>query len=244
MNHTFFLFINVIKNGEFALKVKVFFFCILFLLFLNPLHSSSRKVLSSYHADYSLMPDNELSEKYKRELKNAFVSNYSYQAVMSIPRSEIKGYSADEILQKLDQMGGIDKECYGVSYIDANNGKRKPVFKKAYLYNDGRNLLIKDKTAGVINFDFSQEKYGSLSSAKCIVCKNPDNILLREIKKNEAGIFVLIDEKEDKIQLYVLIQCSYSPKKYKFLTKIVEKAIAARVMELENWFYRMLCQTK
>ena len=190
------------------------------------------------------MPETEISENYKSDLKNAFNSKYSYQALMIIPRSEIKGYPPEIILKKLDQMGGVDKECFGVSYIDANNGKRKPVFKKAYLYNEGKNLYIKDKTAGAINFNYIQENFGSIYTAKCIVCKNPDNILLSEIKKNEAGIFVMIDENADELELYVLIQCSYSPKKYRFLTKLVEKAISARVMELQNWFYRMLCTGK
>ena len=85
---------------------------------------------------------------------------------MIIPRSEIKGYPPEIILKKLDQMGGVDKECFGVSYIDANNGKRKPIFKKAYLYNEEKNLYIKDKTAGAINFNYIQENFGSIYTAK------------------------------------------------------------------------------
>ena len=74
-----------------------------------------------------------------------------------------------------------------------------------------------------------------------VLNKTPDNIFLQGIKKNEACIFVFLEETEEGANLYVLIQTKFSPLKMKFVKKIVENAVSARVIELQNWFYRMIC---
>ena len=74
-----------------------------------------------------------------------------------------------------------------------------------------------------------------------VITKNPDNIFVRGLKKNEAEIFVLMQEDSEKIRVYALIQCSYSPIEHKFLKSFVERAVTSRVLEIQNWFYRMLC---
>ncbi len=201
-----------------------------------------------YGSDYSLLPETSISEEYKNRLKNLFEVNYCFQSVMSIPATKAKGYTCAQMLKKLDQMGGLDKECYGVSYINAD-GERKAMFKKAELSRNGHELYIKDKAAGGLNFDFRVEEkaFGEgqkLYAVTAVLNKNPANILLRELKKDEAAIFVLMKEDSEKIELYVLIQCTYSPMKYRLLKRIVENAVMSRVLEVQNWFYRMLCQEK
>lgn len=221
---------------------------LLFLLTFSFFCYSQSNFCHSYRPDYSLLPDISFSEDYKEKLRKLFPVNYCFQSVISIPREAARGNTCGEMLKKLDQMGGLDKECFGVSYIDAD-GKRKAMFRKSELSRNGHELFIKDKTAGGLNFDFFVEerpfsegyKYYAVTA---VLNKNPSNILLREIKKGEAAIFVLMKETPDNIDLYVLIQCTYSPMKYKFLKKIVENAVMARVFEVQNWFFRMLCETK
>jgi hypothetical protein len=224
---------------------KFYYFLLLFLILFNAQIFSQPSFSHSYKADYSLLPDDEISKQYPHKLEKLFSVNYCFQSVMKIPRADASGYSCSQILQKLDQMGGLDKECYGVSYVDAE-GKRKALFRKSILDNENHELYIKDKTAGGLNFDFNVDKFydGNVFAVTALLNKNPANILLREIKKNEAAIFVLMQENNEEINLYVLIQCSYSPLKHKFLKRIVENAVMARVFEVQNWFYRMLCEPK
>lgn len=235
MSHTFFLYPDMKK------------FNFLFLLILISVNCFSKPNFThSYQADYSLMPRDEQSVFYSKKLKNLFPVNYCFQSVVRIPREEAKGYTCSQILKKLDQMGGLDKECYGVSYIDGYSGVRKAMFKKSLLDEKNHELYIKDKTAGGLNFDFKVDEYfdGNVFAVTAVLNKNPSNILLREIKKDQAAIFVLMQENKEEINLYVLIQCTYSPFKYKILKRIVENAVMARVFEVQNWFYRMLCEPK
>ena len=234
MSHTFFL----CPMKKFTVFV--------FLIYISINCFSQPKFSHSYQADYSLMPKDEQSAFYSKKLKNLFPVNYCFQSVLKIPRENANGYSCSQILQKLDQMGGLDKECYGVSYIDGNTGVRKAMFKKSLLDKENHELYIKDKTAGGLNFDFKVDEYfgGNVFAVTAVLNKNPSNVLLREIKKNEAAIFVLMQENQNEINLYVLIQCTYSPFKYKILKRIVENAVMARVFEVQNWFYRMLCESK
>ena len=53
-----------------------------------------------------------------------------------------------------------------------------------------------------------------------------------------------MQENDSNIDVYALIQCSYSPIEHKFLKSFVENAVTARVSELQNWFCRMLCDEK
>lgn len=222
---------------------KSFFSLLLALILTCSSAYSQRSFSHSYRADYSYLPDNQISKNYAQRLEKLFTVNYSFQSILEIPRSEAKGYNCSQILKKLDQMGGLDKECFGVSYTDGESGKLKPMFKKSILNEDEHELYIKDKTAGGLNFDFCVDQYfeENTFAVTALLNKNPSNVLLREIKKNEAAIFVLMQETEASINLYVLIQCTYSPLKYKFLKKIVENAVMARVFEVQNWFSRMLC---
>lgn len=202
-----------------------------------------RKILHTYEADYRLFPDSPYKNKYIKKLSNNYQVKYCVQSIMRIPRQDNKGYSCAQILKKLEQMGGVDKECFGVSYIDSNTGERKPVFKKVIYNEENGKLYIKDKAAGGLHFTVGIDQYHNKETTyvvNAVINKHPDNIFVRGIKKNEAEIFVYMEESDEFISVYALIQCSYSPIEHKFLKSYVEKAVNARVKELQNWFYRML----
>ncbi len=223
---------------------KILIINFLLLFFLSTVFSNERQILHSYSSDYSLFPETPIKDRYIYRLENSYPVRYCVQAVYDIPISEAKGYTCEQVLHKLDQMGGLDKECFGVSYIDANNGIRKPIFKKSIYDEKEGKLYVKDKAAGGLHLDVRIDRYfndGKTYVVNGIINKRPDNIFVRGIKKNEAEIFVLMQEKADVISVYALIQCSYSPLDLRFLKSFVENAVTARVLEIQNWFYRMLC---
>jgi len=192
-----------------------------------------------------LFPETPYTNKYVKKLNSNYDIHYCVQSIISIPKKDAKGYNCEQILQKLDQMGGIDKECFGVSYIDGKTGERKPIFKKARYDFEKNTLYIKDKAAGGLNFDVGIDTFqnsGNIYVVNAIVNKRPDNIFVGGIKKREAEIFVFMQEESEVINVYALIQCSYNPLEHKFLKSYVESAVTARVLELQNWFYRMLCK--
>ena len=207
--------------------------------------SFERKIQHSYCSDYSLFPEIEHKDKYIKKLTENYEVHYCVQSVFSVPKAEACGYSCDEILQKLNQLGGTDKECYGVSYVEPDTGKRKAIFKKSEYDAEANTLYIKDKAAGPLYFDVGIDRYknnGNVSIVKAIVNKKPDIIFVRGIKKNEAEIFVLMQENDEWINVYALIQCSYNPLEHKIIKTLVESAVSLRVVEIQNWFYRMLCK--
>ena len=209
-----------------------------------PLFSIERNSVHSYNADFSLIPESQFSDTFIRKLSSIFEVNYCYQSVTEIPKSEIQGYDCGQILKMLDHMGGLDKKCFGVSYIDSNTGERKPIFKKSRYDKKTGELYIKDKAAGGLYFDLSIDKFVSGSTiyaVTAVVSRTPSNIFVRDIKKGEAAIFVLMQEEAESVKLYVLIQSSYSPLKHWLLTSAIESAISGRVIGLQDWFYRMLC---
>ena len=222
-------------------------FCILFifsLLFFSAGFSLEKTIIHSYNADYSLFPDASFKNSYIHKLSSNYDIHYCVQSKIKFPKNEAKGYTCEQILKKLDQMGGVDKECFGVSYIDAKSGERKPIFKKAKYDVQNRTLYIKDKAAGGLNFDVdinSLKNNGNTYIVNAVINKKPDNVFVRGLKKGEAEIFVLMQEEVSSVTVYALIQCSYSPLDHKFLKSYVESAVTARVNELQNWFYRMLC---
>lgn len=222
---------------------RIYLIVLLFLIML-PLYSIERNSMHSYNADYSLLPESQYSEIFVRKLQGIFNVNYCYQAITEIPKSEVKGYDCGQILKMLDNMGGLDKKCYGVSYIDGNTGERKPLFKKSKYDKKTGELYIKDKAAGGLYFDLNIDKKissNTIYSVMAVVSRTPSNIFVRDIKKGEAAIFVLMQEEETNVKLYVLIQSSYSPLKHWLLTSAIESAISGRVIGLQDWFYRMLC---
>ncbi len=197
-----------------------------------------------YGPDYSLFPDIAYRDLYIKKLTNRYSVSYCFQSVMEIPKAEIKGYSCRDILDRLDQMGGLEKECYGVSYIDGNTGVRKPIFKKSRFDRSCNELYVKDKAAGNLYFDVQIDRFtnaNSIYAVSAVLNKTPSNIFVRELKKNEATIFVLMNETPDTVQLYVLAQSHFSPLKHKIVTSVIESAISGRVEAIQNWFYRMLC---
>ena len=214
------------------------------LLLISNLNADSRKITHSYHSNYTLFPEFEYRNTWIRKLSSNYDIRYCVQSVYEIPKSEAKGYSCVQILDKLDQLGGLDKECYGVSYIDANTGERKPIFKKSTYNKDTHELYVKDKAAGGLHMKVDIETFNNIDNSyivNAVIIKNPDNIFVRGLKKNEAEIFVLMQEDSEKIKVYALIQCSYSPIEHKFLKSFVERAVTARVLEIQHWFYSMLC---
>lgn len=216
----------------------------LFLILLAlPFYSIERISMHSYNSDYSLIPESIYSEAFVTKLKTIFDVKYSYQSVTEIPKSDLQGYDCEQILTMLDQMGGLDKECFGVSYIDGYTGERKALFRKSRYDTKTGELYIKDKAAGGLYFNLDINHFTSSESVyavTAIVSRTPSNIFVRDIKKGEAAIFVLMQENEESVKLYVLIQSSFSPLKHWLLTSAIESAISGRVIELQNWFYRML----
>ena len=229
------------------MKKSVFAFVFMLLTF--GLFAVEQRISHSYCPDYSLFPDNTYKNYYEKKFLTSFEVNYCVQSVFEVSKAEVVGYSCRDIIKKLNQMGGLDKECFGVSYIDGNTGERKPIFKKSSYTetapgkNEGE-LYVKDKAAGGLYFDVSIDEYmnNNPTYAVCAVLnRSPTNFFVRGIKKNEAGIFVLMQETEASIKVYAVMQCTYCPQKHRFLQSFVENAVSARVLELENWFYRMLC---
>ena len=214
-----------------------------------------QRISHSYNPDYSFFPETKYKDYYIKNFLTSFEVNYCVQSIFEIPRGEAAGYSCEDIIQKLDQMGGLDKECFGVSYIDANTGERKPIFKKSsFVYSENINnsgeLYVKDKAAGGLYFDVNIEKFieekksieeNNVYAVCAVLNRSPTNFFVRGIKKNEAGIFVLMQETDSLIRVYAVMECTYCPQKVRFLQSFVENAVSARVLELENWFYRMLC---
>ena len=225
------------------MKKTILFISILFILFSN-INADSRKIMHSYTSNYTLFPQFEFRNSWIRKLSSSYDIRYCVQSVYEIPKNEAKGYTCAQILDKLDQLGGLEKECYGVSYIDANSGERKPIFKKSTYDKDTKELYVKDKAAGGLHMKVDIQTYNSVNNSyivNAVISKNPDNIFVRGLKKNEAEIFVLMQEESEMIKVYALIQCSYSPTDHKFLKSFVERAVTARIVEIQNWFYRMLC---
>ena len=96
-----------------------------------------------------------------------------------------------------------------------------------------------------MNFDVGIDTYknnGNIYIVNAIINKKPDNIFVRGIKKREAEIFILMREDEENISVYALIQCSYSPLEHKVFKNLVESSVTLRVIEIQNWFYRMICK--
>ena len=144
-------------------------------------------------------------------------------------------------------MGGLDKECFGVSFIDEKSRERKALFKQA-VFNQNEGLLyVKDRAAGGLNFDVAIDTYktnGNIYAINAIINKKPDNIFVRGIKKREAEIFVFMQENDETVSVYALVQCSYSPLEHKIIKNLVETSVTLRVVEIQNWFYRMLTGKK
>ncbi len=207
--------------------------------------SYESQICHSYKADSSLFPQTVYTEYYKNKLSTEYPVRYCVQSVFDIPKNEANGYNCEQILNRLDQLGGLEKECFGVSYLDENTGTRKAVFKKSRYDKLSHELYIKDKSAGGLYFDVNVDKYnneGKLFIVRAILSKTPDNFFVRGIKKKEAEIFVLMQEKQDSVTVYSLMQCSYNPLNHKFVKSFVESAVTARVGALQEWFYRMLCK--
>ncbi len=222
---------------------------VLVLFIINSVFAINTRITHSYSSDYSLFPENNLKDFYIKTQLNSFPVNYSVQSVLSIPKTEAKGFSCEQILSKLDQMGGLEKDCNGVSYIDGNTNERKALFKKSEYtvsqdnINKGE-LYVKDKAAGGLYFDVSINKYVDNETYYVvygILNRSPTNFFVRGIKKDEASIFVLMQESDTDINVYAVIQSSYSPANHRFLRSFVETSVEVRVIEIENWFYRMLC---
>lgn len=232
--------------------MKRFTLLLLLIFTINNVFAIDFILTHSYSEDFSLFPDNNLKDYYIKTQLKSFPVNYSVQSVLSIPKSEAKGFSCDQILSKLDQMGGLEKDCNGVSYIDENTKERKALFKKSEytVSQDNKNkgeLYVKDKAAGGLYFDVSMNKYVDNATYYIvygILNRSPTNFFVRGIKKDEASIFVLMQESEENINVYAVIQSSYSPANHRFLKSFVETSVAVRVTEIENWFYRMLCLGK
>ena len=232
--------------------MKKITFAILLFFIINSLSAIDAKIVHAYSSDYSLFPENKFKDYYIKNQLNSFPVNYSVQSVLSIPKADAKGFSCDQILSKLDQMGGLEKDCYGVSYIDPNTNERKALFKKSeYSVNENNQnkgqLYVKDKAAGGLNFDVSINKFDDKETYYVVyglLNKSPTNFFVRGIKKDEASIFVLMQESDNDINVYAVVQSSYSPANHRFLKSFVENSVAIRVVEIENWFYRMLCGIK
>lgn len=206
--------------------------------------SFERTIIHAYEADYSLFPATLCRAKYINNLKGKYKVKYCVQSNLVIPRESAKGYSCEQILSKLDQMGGLDKECYGVSYIDYRSGERKAYFKKSSYDRNTGILYIKDKTVGGLYLDVEIDKYietEKIYAISAILNKRPDNFFVRAIKKREAELFVLLQENDETINVYALIQSSSAPIKLKIFQNYVEGAVGGRVREIQNWFSRMIC---
>ena len=225
--------------------MKKLFIAVSFSLFIFTAgFSYESQICHSYNADSSLFPKTIYTEYYKNKLSTGYPVRYCVQSVFDIPKDEAIGYSCEQILNRLDQLGGLEKECFGVSYLDEGTGTRKAVFKKSRYDDKTHELYIKDKSAGGLYFNVNIDKYnydGKLYIVRAILSKTPDNFFVRGIKKKEAEIFVLMEEKEDTVTVYSLMQCSYNPLNHKFVKSYVESAVTARVGALQDWFYRMLC---
>ena len=220
-------------------------FILLISLFVNfKFFSFERTITHSYEADYRLFPDTAYTEKYIKQLRGKYEVKYCVQSNIIIPKEAAKGYSCEQILKMLDQMGGLDKKCYGVSYIDYRTGERKAYFKKSSYDKNTGILYVKDKTIGGLYLDVSIDTYKQKENTyaiSAILNKRPDNFFVRAIKKKEAELFVLLQETDDSINVYALVQSSSAPIKLKIFQKYVEGAVGGRVREIQNWFSRMIC---
>ena len=222
-------------------KFILFLFSSIFLI--SNIFSIERKISHSYKADYSLFPDTQYKDHYINNLTGKYDIRYCVQSNLVISKKDAKGYDCAEVLKKLDQMGGLDKECFGVSFVEPDSGVRKALFKKAEFDREAGLLYVKDRAAGGLNFDVVIDTYkssGNIYAVHGIINKKPDNIFVRGIKKREAEIFVFMQEDEQNISVYALIQCSYSPLEHKVFKNLVESSVTIRVVEIQNWFYRMI----
>ena len=213
-------------------------------LLISNAFSFERKISHSYTADYSLFPQTAYSQKYMRKLSAKYPVRYCVQANLIIPKADAKGYSCEQVLKKLDQMGGLDKECYGVSYIDYRTGERKAYFKKTSYDRNTGILYVKDKTVGGLYLDVAIDTYkqkDNIYAISAVLNRRPDNFFVRAIKKKEAELFVLLQETDEEINVYALIQSSSAPIKLKIFQDYIEGAVSGRVREIQNWFCRMIC---
>ncbi|SEP76615.1 hypothetical protein SAMN04487977_101355 [Treponema bryantii] len=227
--------------------MKKFILLFITLNLFTGLFSFDRTISHSYKADYSLFPESKYKKTYTDKLTGNYDIRYCVQTNLVIPKKEANGYTCEQIIKKLDQMGGLDKECFGVSFIDEKSRERKALFKQA-VFNQNEGLLyVKDRAAGGLNFDVAIDTYknnGNIYAINAIINKKPDNIFVRGIKKREAEIFVFMQENDETVSVYALVQCSYSPLEHKIIKNLVETSVTLRVVEIQNWFYRMLTGKK
>ncbi|MCR4743325.1 MAG: hypothetical protein K5866_10720 [Treponema sp.] len=180
------------------------------------------------------MPECSYSKEMAAKLTTSFPVNICYQDYTRIPKTLHKGLEPNQILENLTLMGGIQ----GVRYWDIIKERYIPIFRECEYDPSSGNFSIKDKNFGKLHCStqsFSSDKNCSMQATLRRPLANP---LFWEIKKNEFTIFVMTNDSEDYLELYILIQSSY---KIRFLRSRIENAFAARINGMQDWFFRMYC---
>lgn len=190
-------------------------------------------ILQHDTADYSLMPDCIASNYLKKYLEKIPVHT-CYEGYCLIPKSECKKKSID-VINELSSMGGYD----GVRYFDVIKKDYVPIFRECIFDEKNNQLYIKDKNFGKM-YCTTRNYYQNQNNCAMIatLCRPLANPLFWEIKKNEFIIYVLSNETEDNIELYILIETSY---KINWLFRAhIENAFNARIHGIQDWFVRSI----
>lgn len=213
---------------------RLLIFFIISSLFIHFLSAFPHHTVQSDFSDYSLMPDCPYSREMAAKLKSAFPVNTCYQDYTRIPKALHNGMEASQILQNLSLMGGIQ----GVRYWDIVKKRYIPIFKECEYNPYSGDFSIKDKNFGKLHCRTESFSSPQNCSMQATLKKPLANPLFWEIKKNEFTIFVMTNENEDFLELYILIQTSY---KINLFRSRVENAFAARINGMQDWFFRMYC---
>mgnify|MGYP007069841584 CR=1 FL=1 len=182
-------------------------------------------------ADYSLLPACDYASMQKKILSSGFKVNTCFQDYTRIPKENLNGMESKDILYNLSLMAGA------VRYYDKAKNRYVPIFKECEYLPQTGDLYIKDKNFGKIyctSKSYISEKNCSINATLCKPLLNP---LFREIKKGEFTIYVMTNDTEEALELYILIQSSY---KIGFLFKSrIENAFKVRINGMQDWFVRM-----
>jgi len=210
---------------------KLMFSILLILFFPFFIYGVPHTTVHTENADYSLMPDCDFARQFSDSLGSDFTVNTCYQDYSVIPKTEAKGKTPSEIMHHLELMGGE------VRYFDIPKQKYIPIFRECDFNEKKNQLCIRDKNFGRMYCLIELYEEGKNCAVKATLCRPLANPLFWEIKKNEFNIFVMTNETEENLELYILIQSSY---KMNWLLKSrIENAFAARINGMQDWFVRM-----
>ena len=207
----------------------------------NSINNQLKNVLS--HNSSKTLDTNNISQSNSHELPSLMEKNRSRKMSQQYCADFKKSYLSEGTGTKNRFLNHLaDRLNYGTQIPKEEIEKFKQEYLPKYVF-DWRN--VEDPRTGIKywkNFgkiyctskSYISEKNCSINATLCKPLLNP---LFREIKKGEFTIYVMTNDTEEALELYILIQSSY---KIGFLFKSrIENAFKVRINGMQDWFVRM-----